>query len=426
MTRPHRIPTGITILCLLAVLAGCAGDRPLGDGADGAVHDAPPLIVEPLTSPAGPQSGEPHVEAGPDGFYLSWLERTGPERHALRISRLEADGWSAPLTVMDRSDLFVNWADFPSLVVLEDGTMATHWLEKSGEATYAYDVRAALSTDGGATWTQDIIPHGDGVQAEHGFVSLFPVDGRVGAAWLDGRETVDGEPMTLRFTTMTPGGAAPDVLLDDAVCDCCQTDAAITSAGPIVVYRDRTAEEVRDIHVVRRVAGEWTEPQAVHDDGWVINACPVNGPAIAATGDSVVVVWFTGAPTPRVMAAFSEDAGATFGPPIRLDEGGGQGRVDVLLMEDGSALAAWLEAAESGAEIRVRRVTPDAAGPVMTLAATSRGRASGFPRMARRGDEVLFAWTEAGDPSQVRTALGRVPGTGPATARSVASRAATP
>ena len=167
---------------------------------------------------------------------------------------------------------------------------------------------------------------------------------------------------------------------------------------------------------VRRVGGEWTEPRTIHDDGWVINACPVNGPAVAAAGRRVAVAWFTGAPGPRVLVAFSDDAGATFGPPVRVDEGAGQGRVDLVLLDDGAALVSWLERGGEGAEIRLRRVAPDGAGPAFSLASTSAERASGFPQMARSGDRILFAWTEAGSPPRVRTALGRVQTPGGTTA----------
>lgn len=401
--RLHRV--------LLATLAVAACSPAAGDRADddAAASEAPPVVLDTLATPAPPGSAEPNIAVGPDGFYLSWLERTGEGRYALRFARLGEDGWSAPRTVMERTGLFVNWADFPSLIALEDGLMAAHWLEKSGDGTYAYDVRTAVSTDGGATWGEDVIPHGDGVEAEHGFASLFPVDGRVGAVWLDGRETVNGDPMTLRFGTLGPDGASPDRALDASVCDCCQTGAAVTAAGPIVVYRDRTEEEVRDIYAVRRVDGEWTEPRPVHADGWVINACPVNGPSVDADGERVVVAWFTGAPSARVQVAFSDDAGATFGAPIRVDLGEPQGRVDVVLLDSGAALVSWLERAEAGAEIRLREVT-DTAGPVLRLAGTSDARASGFPRMARLRDRVLFAWTEAGDPPRVRTAIGDLTG----------------
>ena len=403
-----RLPTLLPALLLL-LLPGCGADEAEG-GRVAADSAAPPLAIEPLPTPAGPGSAEPELAAGPDGFYLSWLEPTGPGRHALRFARLSAEGWTAPRTVMERSDLFVNWADFPSLLVLEGGTLVAHWLEKSGAGTYAYDVRTAVSTDGGETWGADVIPHTDGVEAEHGFVSLFPVDGRAGAVWLDGRATADGEPMTLRFATIGADGASPDELLDASVCDCCQTGAAVASEGPVVVYRDRTEDEIRDIYVVRRVNGAWTEPRPVHEDGWHISACPVNGPAVAADGRRVAVAWFTGAPSARVLVAFSEDAGATFGPPVRVDDGEPQGRVDVVLLDDGTAVASWLERSAAGglAEIRLRRVAPSGAGAILRLADTSPERASGFPRMLRHGNDLLFAWTQAGDPSQVRTARGRL------------------
>lgn len=406
---PRRRTAGVPALTatLVAAGAGC-------DGGDQARAPAPPpVVVESIESPAPPGSAEPNLAVGPDGFYLSWLEATDSGRHALRFSRLGPEGWTPPRTILERGDLFVNWADFPSLLVLEDGTLAAHWLEKSGPGTYAYDVRAALSKDGGRTWSEDIVPHQDGLEVEHGFVTLLPLEGgrSVGVVWLDGRETARGGAMTLRFARIGgDGGVADGALLDADVCDCCQTGAAVGADGPIVVYRDRTEGEVRDIRVVRRVGGAWTEPVPVHEDGWVINACPVNGPSVAARERRVAVAWFTGAPGPRVLAAFSDDAGATFGPPVRVDDGAGQGRVAVVLLDDGAALVSWLEGGGSGAEIRLRRVEPEGTGPALRLAGTSAERASGFPRMARDGDRLLFAWTEAGSVPRVRTAVGRLPG----------------
>lgn len=402
---------------------GCAG----GDGAGGAEPAARPELgaLDTLATPAAPFSGEPNLATGAGGVYLSWLERT-ETGHALRFARWEGEGWSEPGTVMDRDDLFVNWADFPAMTVLDDGTLAAHWLEKSGPGTYSYDVRMALSSDGGDSWSEDVIPHRDGIEAEHGFVSLFPVDGEVGVAWLDGRETVAGKPMTLRFTTVAPDGElGPGVLLDASTCDCCQTGMAMTRAGPIVAYRDRTEEEVRDIAVVRRVDGEWTEPVTVHDDGWVIPGCPVNGPAIAAHDRRVAVAWFTGAPLSagaergavrqagergRVMASFSEDGGASFGDPVRIDDGEAMGRVHLALLDDGSALVTWLERVEGTAEVRVRHVDPNGVGSATSVTGTHAERASGFPRMARSADRIFFAWTEPGEQPRVRTAVASLGG----------------
>jgi hypothetical protein len=140
-------------------------------------------------------------------------------------------------------------------------------------------------------------------------------------------------------------------------------------------------------------------------DEWHINGCPVNGPQVAARGDSVVVAWFTAATqTPQVFAAFSADGAATFGPPVRIHEGRPAGRVDVVWWGS-AALVSWMEESPTQGTVRVRRVRPDGtAEPPVTVALTSAARASGFPRLAVAGDAALVAWTEPGDAGGVRLA----------------------
>lgn len=217
--------------------------------------------------------------------------------------------------------------------------------------------------------------------------------------------------MNLRYTTIdAKGRLSEEALLDSRVCDCCQTSAALTADGAIVVYRDRSEKEVRDISVVRFSKGQWTEPRTLNADGWEIHGCPVNGPSVSAEGKRVAVAWFTAAKeTPRVKVAFSSDAGATFASPILVDEGSPVGRVDVLMLTDGSAIVSWLERTTKGGEVEVRRVKPDGSrDDATTVAESSAARVSGFPQMARSGNEIIFAWTAPGTPSRVRTAVGRL------------------
>ena len=388
-------------------------------GALGQVSRSPSLGVQEIDSPAGAASGEPNLYVGADGrAYLTWIEKKGDKAHALRFAVRSGRGWSAPGTIVEAENFFVNWADFPSLVALTDGALVAHWLAKSGPDAYAYDVHIARSTDGGKSWGKPVSPHRDGTKTEHGFVSMLPsVNGRLFAVWLDGRnfkedshgghETSSSE-MTLRYTTIdSKGQPSEDVLVDPRVCECCQTSAAMTSEGPIVAYRDRSAKEVRDISIARLVKGRWTAPRVLHPDGWEINGCPVNGPSVSAQGRRVAVAWFTGAEdTPRVKVVFSSDAGETFGQPIQVDEGSPTGRVDVEILGDGSALISWIERTARGGEIKFRRVLPDGSrDEAKTLSVSSVARTSGFPRMARAGDEVIFAWTQPGNPGQVRTAV---------------------
>lgn len=410
--------------CLLAVLVvsafGC--NRGSTTPPPNSVSNQP-LVIRATESPATGDSREPELSAAADGrIILSWVEKVDAKRYALRAAVRDQTGWTEPRTIAEGDNWFVNWADFPSVVALSDGSFAAHWLVKSGSGTYAYNVNIALSRDG-KSWTKPIIPHLDNTETEHGFVSLIPLnDGRLGAIWLDGRNMKDmkddhdeNKPlpvnMSLRYATIDANGKISDeAQLDERVCECCQTSAALSSEGIVAVYRDRSQNEVRDIYSVSQSNGAWQKPRAVYSDNWEINGCPVNGPAIAAAGRNVAVAWFTsagGKSTAKV--AFSADAGATFGSPIQFDDGETQGRVDVLLLEDGSALVCWLAGTAEGGAIKVRRVQGDGSlGPPSVIAQTDISRSSGFPRMARRGNEVHFAWTEFGKPSKVRTAVADV------------------
>ena len=421
----NRNVRACSLLAITLITLSCirTETKPAGPAAVAEPLTIKALAIKTTPSPTSGDSREPELTpTHNNGVILSWVEKISDKRYALRVAVREPNGWGETRTVAEGDNWFVNWADFPSVIALNDGTLAAHWLVKSGAGTYAYDVNISTSRDGGRTWTKPLVPHRDNTQTEHGFVSLIPLtDGRLGAIWLDGRnmenmkETDEHAPapasMTLRYAAIDAAGNLSDeAQLDERVCECCQTAAAVTNQGPVAVYRDRSATEVRDIYIVRQVNGSWTSPQPVFADNWQINGCPVNGPSIAADGSRVVVAWFSSvADTPRVKVAFSQDGGATFSPPIQVDDGKNAGRVDTLLLPDGSALVCWLSGDVQGGEIKVRRVRADGSvGTPAVLAKTDISRSSGFPRMARRGNEVHFAWTEFGKPSRVRTAVTEV------------------
>lgn len=398
--------SGFTAAIVLAAAGACAPPEPALS------------LRNEFSAPPG--SGEPNLFAAASGrVMLTWHEPAQDGGHALRLAVRDAGGWSEPLTVVAGRDFFVNWADFPSAVELGDGSWIVHWLEKVADPPYAYHVKMVTSHDRGSSWSEPIVPHRDDSPQEHGFVSMLPW-GEGGAAliWLDGRQMKSAEgagehegldlgEMSVRATTIDADGRlGEDVLLDGRVCECCQTALASTSRGLVAAYRDRSEEEIRNIAVVRQVEGSWTEPRHVADDGWYYPGCPVNGPQLSARRDALVAAWFT-APEgrPAVYVAFSADAGETFGPPIRIDDGDPLGRVDVELLGDGSALVSWLERTPAAAEVRARRARSDGdVGDSRLISVTSESRASGFPRMARAGDEVIFAWTLVGEDGGVRVA----------------------
>ncbi len=362
-----------------------------------------PLSLVPTAAPqvaAANGSREPRLHSGADGrLYLSWLEPGYDGEFAFRFAVMGPSGWSSPRTVARGKDWFVNWSDYPSLIAHADGTLVAHWLVANGGASYEYDVNIAFSRDGGDTWSRPVAPHRDGTQTQHGFVTLLAwAQTQTFAVWLDGRETHTNGNMTLRYALLDREGApSQSGLLDARTCTCCQTAAALAGDELLVAYRDRGADEVRDIAIVRFADARWSAPAKVHDDRWVIAGCPINGPALAADGARVAVAWFTLAQgTARVNLAFSGDGARTFSAPLRVDDGDPLGRVDVALMVDGSALVSWLEQTGDGEEVRLRRASPDGSvSPGLSVARATSGRTTGFPSLALHGGKAWLAWTQA-------------------------------
>ncbi len=418
MTRPGipsfggALAAAATVAFLSACDADAGSDGRAAPGETGSRHAVLPAasVESPgAEPPVADGSGQPFLATEGDGVRMSWIEPQG-SGHRVAAAFFDGDGWDSPATVAASDSFFVNWADFPSVQPV-GGALVAHWLHRQGSGTYDYGVRLAWSADSGRAWTPAWTPHGDDTPTEHGFVSVFGDGEQTWAAWLDGRAMVEeGGAMALRARRIPVGGPASgseEEVVDLRTCECCQTGGAIVDGVPLLVFRDRGEGEVRDVHVSRRTAAGWTESVPVHRDGWVFPGCPVNGPAVAALGRTVAVAWFT-APDgeARVNVAFSDDAGAEFGPPVRVDAGAPVGRVDVLMLDDGSALVSWIEGG-AGAALLARRTTSDgAAGPARRLVALSEKRASGFPRLARLGrDHVMAAWTDASGPGRVRTAV---------------------
>lgn len=360
------------------------------------------LAVIPVPAETG--SAEPFLFTDQDRqVYLSWVEKTD-SLSSLKYSQFADGKWLEPVLIASGKNWFVNWADYPMLAVHKNKFLA-HFLDKSGDDTFSYDVKLSTSADG-KNWSQPFIIHDDGKQAEHGFVSLLPYGDSFLVAWLDGRNSVmegmenmnhhDGHHgvMTLRAALINADGKKlKEWELDNKTCDCCQTTAILTDNGPVVMYRDRSDEELRDISIVRlQQDSVWTPPTVVYNDNWKIEGCPVNGPRADAIGNSLAMAWFTAANNqPTVKIIFSTDGGETFGQPIQVNITETIGRVDVVMLDATAAIVSWIEAAT----IKAMRINSDGSkGNPITIASTSEARSSGFPQMTKAGDKVVFAWTD--------------------------------
>lgn len=397
-----RIVQTAFALCLAAPLAAC-----------------PAFDITPLALEAGPDTAEPSLAASGHDVVLTWQARLDDGVAALRFQRFDAEGRALDRGEITRGDgWFLNWADFPALQVLDNGDWLAHWLQRSGTGRYSYDIRSVRSRNRGATWSSPFTLHDDGTQSEHGFVAYAPAgDDAAWVAWLDGRHTVAAQQadsehggdaahhghgagagaMSLRVARLDRGGVSAAQVLDDRVCDCCQVDAARVGNSTLVIYRDRSDDEVRDISLARHDGRRWHPSQPLFADGWRIAGCPVNGPAIAAHGRHVVAAAYSEAGgQPVVQLRTSSDAGVNWQPAVTVAAGDTLGRLDVLALDNGRFVLSRIDSVAGNAVLRLSLHGADGKRvQQQDLATLPEGRLSGFPRMAALGATVFVAWTEA-------------------------------
>jgi hypothetical protein len=419
----------LAVLLLPLALAACHRGAPDAATATaaGATATAPadlagPYVVHEWPLPSSAGSAQPDLAATADGrLLLSWISSVEGRRNALQFVAMSEDGhWqSAPRTIVVGDSLMANWANTPHIAQTADGALWVQFMQKMGEG-HAGNVALSRSVDGGFNWASPIAVNDDGVEAEHGFAALWPASrDTIGVAWLDGRDNVEGDMHHDDGAGMKHGGhdmhaegrtalraavfdmnlqRSGEAVVDAKTCDCCQTAIAATDRGPLLVYRDRSDKEIRDIAAVRYDGKAWGKPVAVHADGWKMTGCPVNGPAVAADGNAALVAWYTEAGgTPSVRIARSEDAGDSFGAPVAIDEGEQvQGRV-ALALDARQAWILWIREDAAGQSLWLSRRTPDLKREYQRLEVAKlqgRGRGTGFPKIALRGSEGYAVWTD--------------------------------
>lgn len=398
--------TKYLIIILLTLVVESCKESPNTIG-----NTAEKQLFTAITSPAKTNSELPFLVANGHSTYLSWVAKEGDSLAILKYATLKDGNWEKTREIYRGTDWFVNWADYP-MIAENNGNLWSHVLKKSTAGTYSYDVKMNVLPEGESTWRTDLALHSDATPTEHGFVSVLPYQDDFFVSWLDGRNTLEKEgeergAMTLRAARVNAEGTVSEEHeLDFRICDCCQTSAAMTRNGPVVLYRDRSDDELRDISIVRLIAGEWTKPKSIANDNWKIKGCPVNGPKAAAIGNNLALAWFTAAQQkPRVQLVFSKDGGASFEEAITVATGTVQGRVDVLLLDANTALISWMESQNKQTSLKAMKVTSNGTlSEAINIATLNGSRKSGFPQMELVGNEVYFAWTDVvKDVTQVKT-----------------------
>ena len=371
--------------------------------------------VNYIKSPSLENCVQPFLFSNNKELFMSWTHKINDSITSLNYSKLINNKWSNPIEIIKGKDWFVNWADF-STIAENNGNVLSHFLPKSEDGTFTYDIYLKQFNKKDSLWQNEFILHDDGTKSEHGFVTMLPYkNDSFFITWLDGRNTSGGHDyngagaMTIRATEVSADGKkSNETELDAKTCDCCQTSAAITENGPIVVYRDRSDNEIRDINITRLIDGSWTTPVTIHSDNWKIDGCPVNGPKAANYQNNLVVAWYTEAEEiPTVKLIFSKDNGVTFDEPAIIDKIKTIGRVGVNMIDNESALVSWVTSEDSRTVIKAVKVhiSGKKENPVI-VSEFDPSRSSGFPQLEILDGKAYFAWTDvSGESPMIKIAF---------------------
>lgn len=375
-----------------------------------------PFKVEEISVPCQ-KGGVPNLFKHSDGsVWLSWVEYQDDTTDVLKYAALKDNQWRVEGEVSRGNNWFVNWADFPSFSVFPGQSpnyFLAHWLQKSASGTYDYDVRISIKKPNQSDWSPSLILHQDRIPAEHGFVSLLPENtGKIRAFWLDGRLTKDSEAtvdnhdgghgghhgsMTLHTALVdTFGIVSEETLLDSRICDCCQTASAMVENGPVIIYRDRSEREIRDISIIRFENGSWTEPVSIFQDNWMITGCPVNGPAVSSNKNKLAIAWFTGKNNKgEVKVIFSENGGRTFDKPVIIDADNPLGRVDIQWLNEKQVAVSWMSNQGKSTKLSLQIIGANGKmGILQHITDSSPERLSGFPIFVPHESGLIISTTK--------------------------------
>jgi hypothetical protein len=197
------------------------------------------------------------------------------------------------------------------------------------------------------------------------------------------------------------------------VCFCCKTAIATAGEHVYAAWRHIYPGSLRDIAVARSKDNGVTfgAPIRVSEDGWKIDACPDDGPAMVADGHGGLhIVWPTlvAGDTPRKGIFYSTLSGDAFTPRIRLDSGASDpAHPQIASDEHTNTAAVWDERAGETRQVVFRPVTDNVAQPPQMFS----GDGVSYPVVAAGEGFWIVLWSAQGGDGRSLIEGRRIPST---------------
>jgi hypothetical protein len=429
----RRFPTSLIAALLAGVVWTSAGCRPAAPSRDATDHQPEIRQLAEIAVPGLDHRGASIAALG-GHVVVTWTAGGDTETNVYAaVSRNGGRTFGPPIRVNHLpGDARYSGEQAPRVAIGQDVIVV--WQSRlNGKSA----IRMARSHDGGESFSPAVTVHRDGLDGTRGWVSLT-VDraGTAHAAWLDtrpgrpapprppaaGSNHVHGgmsTPQNIFYARAGNTGAPIETKVAPDVCFCCKTSVAVAGDGTIyTAWRHIFPPNLRDMAVARSSDGGKTfgTPVRLSEDGWAIDGCPEDGPAMAVDGDGVLhVTWPTIAPgkTDRkaIFYTYSIDGGRSFAPRIRIDEPADSRKPahPQLTVSSSEVVIAWEEDDGDVRRIRVRSISPDVTAPrwsprLGSVMSTEIAATASYPALSASPAGVLLAWTSTGPGSAVRVA----------------------
>ena len=422
LTNPYRL-----LASFAAVAAFCVG----------ALAGQPALSVRPVSLDVADRSdATPWVAAEGSFVAVAWGASTAGNTDVfLAVSRDGGATFGPPVQVNTVPGEARLGGELPPRVALRprpgasSPEIAVLWTSR-GETT---QIKTAKSRDGGKTFEAPVTLQTPGAAGDRGWPSMvFDQQSTVHAIWLDHRGLAadraagghadhksgavhDGVAMAqksgLHYASVKATRTS-DRELAKGVCYCCKTALAVAPNGTLfAAWRHVYPGNLRDMaFTLSRDGGRtFSAPSRVSQDGWSINGCPDDGPAIATDAKGTAhIVWPTvvDGPTPEGALFYSSTRdGVRFTPRVRIPTLGGPRPThpQIVIDKRGRTFIAWDET-NSGrrvAAIRELKLQPNRAATFGEIVRLSPDGAAMYPVLAATDKGLVAVWATGGDPSRV-------------------------
>jgi len=301
-----------------------------------------------------------------------------------------------------------------------------------GEKT---SIKMARSGNGGRAFEEPIELQSTNAAGDRGWPAMILDDkGNPHAIWLDHRgmadmkhdHTAPRDPVASaqKSSLYYANGTGSERELTKGVCYCCKTSLIAGREGTLfAAWRQVYPGSLRDIAFASSRDGgkTFSAPVPISRDGWAIDACPDDGPAMVvdSTGDAgqtVHIVWPTvvdatsNDPRGVLFYTSTRDGGRTFAARTPIPTLGSAKASHPQIARDASGrlFLAWDESIKGKRVAAVREIKPGdkvAFGPIVTITGEATGQ---YPVLAATSDNLIAAWTTPGD--GIKVARVTVPG----------------